>query len=295
MEMLKERSRLDFPESAQPLSVSLSANEESESPEQSELRFEGFSEKQEAWVRKLFELSGLPLTRIKLIQAVPGIYGSRSGGVIAGTYNRKTQTITTYPDAVALIVAGPFGYVSQTAFINRFIQNLVHEVAHASSPIFAKAAHSLSESGAVTDNLIGYDKIYSVEDAERLHETTKKKAEESLVTRVYINNYHRWLAEEVLLARARQDQTKAVSAFMRLCIELEAIIVQMRYLNPNHIHQVDAATQKKLGREDRTQYISYFDWGNDILGTAMGQDAAGVRQKVADFQRFVKTEPFPFD
>lgn len=246
-------------------------------------------------MRRLLELSGLPLARIKLIKAAQGVYGTESGGILAGSYSRKTQTITTYPDAIALIVMDPFGGVSHTAFISRLIQNLVHEVAHASSPIFAKAAHSAIESEAVPDNLTGYEQIYSAEDAERLHETTKKKAEESLVTRVYLNSYHRRLAEQVLLARAREDHAKARGAFVRLCIELEAIIVQFRYLNPAHIRQVDAATQKKLGRKARAQYTSYFDWGNDIVGSATKSDAAGVEQKVAAFQQFVRTEPFPFD
>ncbi len=257
------------------------------------LTFEGFSVNQERWMRKFLEISGLVTERIKVFRAVGGVEW-RGNGLVGGQYDTEIQEITLYPDAIAFI-ASESGQDPFVAFQRILTNILVHEVAHSSSPTLSRAAHVLVQEQKNPLHLSGFDTLYSSEDAERLHTITLQKAIQSLETRTYLNGYHRALAERVFSALNRGDQVAANQAFAILCVELEAIVIELRYLNPAHLAQVDRAMDRKLSREERATYVPYLEWGSDIVGTASGKSHQEVDAQVRATQAYIKATPFPLN
>ena len=246
----------------------------------SHITFEGFSKDQERWIRKLLEVSGLPLGRIKsFVASQENNYGSPFA-----YYDIVEQKI------VLLMNVHQEWAIDAKAMKMSLASSIIHEVAHASGPTFSALVQGVIPPSLHLDDIKpkGWENLYSPETAQRLHELSIGKAKESIKTGIYLNYYHRNLVKTVIRLEPDFD-SKGIEGwhFLHLVFELEAIVVQMRYENPKHLQQVDEATQRKISKNEQESYTSYFDWADDIIGSATGKTNREVDEQVQKTKKFI--------
>lgn len=113
---------------------------------------------------------------------------------------------------------------------------IAHELAHANSPTREE-----------NDRLYG-----SREKREKSLDFVKKVAEQTTKTRTFLNPYHKYLFRQL---------EKGSITFDRFVEETHAILIELKFTNPNHLQQVEEAQRNKL--------ISRYGEGSSEVKTAV--------------------------
>lgn len=170
--------------------------------------FYDFSPEQEAWTRNLLEETGLPLNNVSGVNYAPTPDNRRDRVVIAQC-EMATGHLTFFKSMESLPERAQMGVG-------------VHELAHENSP-FSEKNNALYS----TENLRAQAMMHAI-----------NIADQSLQTNVYLDPYHKFLAEEFKSGKISR---------LRFCEETHAIMIELRFTNAKHLEQVQNAQLAKGG------------------------------------------------
>jgi hypothetical protein len=178
-----------------------------------EIRFAGFSSEQAHWLQGRFADIGLPTRNIREAVYLPNTLRKKN---VVGHWREKHLT---------------GGYAGEFALYKRFedprlpeiahLATIVHELGHVNSP--------LKETNA---DLYGGEK-----NREKAVDLAWQVAAQTDATGVYMNGYHRALHRSFVRGEIGGEH------FVE---ETNAIMLELRFVNPNHLMQVQEAQNSKL-------------------------------------------------
>ncbi|KKR11931.1 MAG: hypothetical protein UT39_C0002G0112 [Candidatus Woesebacteria bacterium GW2011_GWA1_39_21] len=195
--------------------------------------FEGFSNKQESWIKKQVEGIGLPTDNIKTV-----------------TYAENSPRETTTLGSANLLIGEYRLYKSLTnpKLPERAQEGtMIHELLHMCDPFSHVHPKDFKD-------------VYAThEDREHARRHAEAVAKQSAETHVFLNGYHKALFKSF----ENGDIDKE-----RFLMETHAIMGELRFTNPKHLEQVESSQQKKLqklGKENEfVQIMSHEGDGKPV-------------------------------
>ncbi len=187
--------------------------------------FEGFTSEQEKKVNNQLRTIGLPLDNVTRIRYRPNQKGTEN---VLGSFKPYDGVFTLYKSLEKFPPVAQLG-------------TMIHELTHASSPFDTK-----------NENLYG-----GKESMKQSRNFVLAIAQQTDITRKYLNGYHAYLHEQLL--KGQIDKRRFVE-------ETHAILVEQRFVNPAHLGQVEAAQHKKMKEKgiEPVHLVSKQKYGKEV-------------------------------
>lgn len=210
-----------------------------------DIPFEGFNHKQEVWVKKQIYNVGLPIDHLTKVRYEPSKKGKES---VMGQTNSLTGEMTLYKSLSILPKRAQ-------------LDTIVHESSHINSP-FIKGNVDVYGEGEAGENNQKYSRNLAV-----------NIARQSIESNVFINGYQKALAKALLQGKIEPQ---------RYIEETNAIMIEQRFTNPNHLRKISDSQKKTLEKKKKAGMdVSEFTpitAGRDIFGRI--KEAEGVDRTI---------------
>ncbi|OGM05547.1 hypothetical protein A2125_02675 [Candidatus Woesebacteria bacterium GWB1_43_5] len=197
------------------------------------VEYSGFTPRQESWVKNSIRKIGLPTQNLRRVVYLGNDIDGREDWL--GHWQRRNFD-ETHRGELALYKNLEDPNLPEIAHL----ETMVHELAHANSPLRPENSYNY-----------GGEK-----NRQRFEHLSREVARQTKATKVFLNPYHAHLYQKLQSGEIDDD------VFVE---EIQAILVELRVTNPNHLRQVEAAQIRKMIMRGLGSSVSFFDGVSDAL------------------------------